>query len=56
MKSSIERNLSRIYQGAVELEEKEFFKEEKYKEMNVTSKLFNQRSKQHIKLSRLNST
>ena len=56
MKSSIERNMSRIYQGAVELEEKEFFKEEKHKKIKATSKLLNQRSNLHINLSKLNST
>ena len=56
MKSSIERNLSRICQGAIELEEKEFFKEEKHKEIKATSKVLNQRSNLHINLSKLNST
>ena len=48
-------NLSRICRRAVELEEKEFFKDEKHKEINATSKLLNQRSNQNIKLSKLNS-
>ena len=52
MKGSIEENLSRICREAVELEEKEFFKEEKHKEMNATSKLLKHRSNQHIKLSK----
>ena len=55
-KSLIERNLSRICRGAVELEEKEFLKEEKHKEINATSKLLNQRFNQHIKLSKHLST
>ena len=55
-KSSIERNLLRICRGAIELEENEFFKEEKHKEIKATSKLLSQRSNQHIKLSKLNST
>ena len=37
-------NLSRIYRKAIELEEKEFFKEEKHKEMNATNKLLKHRS------------
>ena len=55
-RSWIETNLSRIYQEAVKLEEKEFFKEEKHKEMNATSKLLKHRSNQHIKLSKHLST
>ena len=55
-KGSIKDNLSRICQEVVELEENEFFKEEKHKEMNATSKLLNQRSNQHIKLSKHLST
>ena len=47
-KAPIEENLSRIYQEAIELEEKKFFKEEKHKEMNATSKLLKHRSNQHI--------
>jgi len=50
-KSSIERNLLRICQGAVKLEEKEVFK--KHIEMNATNKLLKQTSKPHIKLSNL---
>ena len=45
-------NLSRICREAVELEENEFFKEEKYKEIKATSKQLNQRSNQHVKLSK----
>ena len=56
MRGSIEENLSRICREAVELEEKEFFKEEKHKEMNATSKLLKHRSNQHIKLSKHLST
>ena len=55
-RGSIETNLSRIYQEAVELEEKEFFKEEKHKEMNATSKLLKHKTNQHIKLSKYLST
>ena len=43
-RGSIEMNLSRIYRKAIELEEKEFFKEEKHKEMNATNKLLKHRS------------
>ena len=53
---SIEMNLSRIYREAVELEEKEFSRREKHIKMDATSKLLNQRSKQHIKLSKHLST
>ena len=49
-------NLSRIYREIVELEENEFFKEDKHKEMNATSKLLKHRSNQHIKLSKNLST
>ena len=55
-------NLSRVKQrdsiekGCVELEEKKFFKAEKYKKMNATSKLLKDRSNQHIKLSKQLST
>ena len=55
-KGSIERNPSRFYREAVELEENEFFKEEKHIKMNATSKLLNQRSNQHVKLSKHLST
>ena len=51
-RGSIEENLLRICQEAIELEEKEFFKEEKHKDMNATSKLLKHRSNQHIKLSK----
>ena len=49
-------NLSRICREIVELEENEFFKEDKHKEMNATSKLLKHRSNQHIKLSKHLST
>ena len=52
----IETNLSRISREAVELEKNEFFKEEKHKEMNATSKLLKHRTNQHIKLSKHLST
>ena len=55
-KGSIEMNLSRICQEAIELEENEFFKEEKHKEMNATSKLLKHKTNQHIKLSKYLST
>ena len=55
-KGLIEGNLSRICREAVELEEKKFFKAEKYKKMNATSKLLKDRSNQHIKLSKQLST
>ena len=51
-KSSIERNLSRSYRAW----RKWVFQREKHKEINATSKLLNQRSKQHFKLSRHLST
>ena len=51
-RGSIEVNLLRIYREAVELEEKRFFKEEKSKEINATSKLLKHRSNQHIELSK----
>ena len=49
---SIDSYLSRIYQEAVELDKKQFYKERKntHKWMQ-SSKLLNQRSKQHFKLS-----
>ena len=53
--TSICRELLRIYREAIELEEKEFFKEEKHKE-NATSKQLNQRSNQHVNLSKHLST
>ena len=57
MKGSIENNLSRICREAIELEEKEFFKEVIHKEMNATtSKLLKQGSTQHVKLSKYLST
>ena len=49
-------NLSRICQEAIELEENEFFKEEKHKEMNATSKLLKHKTNQLIKLSKYLST
>ena len=52
----IETNLSRICREAVELKENDFFKEEKHKEINATSKLLKHRSNQHIKLSKHLST
>ena len=55
-KGSIEGNLSRICREAVELEEKKFFKVEKHKKMNATSKLLKDKSNQHIKLSKQLST
>ena len=55
-KGGLETNLSRIYREAIKLEEKEFFKEEKHKEMNATSKLLKHRSIWHIKLSKHLST
>ena len=45
-----------IYREVVELEEKEFIKGGNHIKMNATSKLLNQRSKQHIKLSKHLST
>ena len=53
-KGLINTNLSRICQGAVELEEKEVFqkKKKKNKEMNATSKQLKHRSNQHVKLSK----
>ena len=45
-----------ICREVVELEEKEFIKGEKHIKMNATSKLLNQISKQHIKLSKHLST
>ena len=56
MKGLIENNFSRICREAIELEEKEFFKEVIHKEMNSTSKLFKQGSTQHVKLSKYLST
>ena len=56
MRGLIEENLLRIYREAVELEENEFFKEEKHKEMNATSKVLKYRSNQHIKISKHLST
>ena len=44
-KGSIEENLS-------SLKKRSFSKREKHKEMNATSKLLNQRSNQHVKLSK----
>ena len=55
-KGLIEENLSINYREAIELEEKEFFKEEKHKEINATSKLLKHRFNQHIKLSEHLST
>ena len=49
-------NLSRICQEVVELEEKEFSRREKHIKMNATSKLLNQRSNPHVKLSKHLST
>ena len=46
------REFVRICREAVELEENEFFKEEKHKKMNASSKLLKHRSNQHIKLSK----
>ena len=46
-------NGSRICQEAVELDKKQFFKERKNTQKRMqSSKLLNQRSKQHIKLSK----
>ena len=55
-KGSIEMKLSRICQEAVGLEERRFSRREKHIEMNATSKLLNQKSNQHIKLSKHLST
>ena len=49
-------NLSRIYREVVKLKEKEFSRREKHINMNATSKLLNQRSNQHVKLSKHLST
>ena len=46
----------RICREDVELEEKKFFKEEKHKEMEATSKLLKQGSNQHVKLLKHLST
>ena len=53
-----ERRLDRkrICWEAVKLEEEEFFKEEKHKEMNATSKLLKQGFNQNVKLSKHLST
>ena len=52
-KEELDRRESvRICREAVELEENEFFKEEKHKKMNATSKLLKHRFNQHIKLSK----
>ena len=52
-RGSIDRNLSRICQEAVELDKKEFFKERKNtKRWMQTSKLLKHRSNQHVKLSK----
>ena len=55
-RGSINTNLLRICWEVVELEENEFFKEEKHKKMNASSKLLKHRSNQHIKLSKYLST
>ena len=55
-RGSIKENLSKICREVAELEENEFFKEEKHKEMNISSKLLKHRSNQHIKLSKHLST
>ena len=50
---SIDSNLSRICREAVELDKKQFFKERKNTQKWMqSSKLLNQRSKQHVKHSK----
>ena len=52
-RGSIDRKRSRICRDAVELDKKQFFKERKNtKKWMQTSKLLNQRSNQHFKLSK----
>ena len=52
-KEGLDRRESvRICREAIELQENEFFKEEKHEKMNATSKLLKHRSNQHIKLSK----
>ena len=52
----IEGNLSRICREVVELEERMFLRREKHIKMNAISKQLNQRSNQHVKLSKHLST